>query len=391
MSVSRVRPLLKYQFQEQEQIIVQHPDQVAQVMSVEAYNHFFGVSLSHGVFYDSRYAKEILALLNKCSSLAYKYKEQNLALQSFLDNPKNYFSICYINKICGYALVATEDLPADVVVGTYSGLLEIEPAELKETLPLEERAYDMGLGDFNYLNLDGIDYKLTLRAKKYSDLTRFAIHLPSRKELADLEREGLLGSISSKSVLTENITFPLADCQGVPVRYYQTIKPIKKGDIVGISYGVGYWQNRGRPCLLVRESDSASFRIAYFNKDDNKYFLSNELISTQKKEEVHNYNLSQPFSSIRKQSFFALPREGRAHPVTDSQLYYKHKPASYETTLPLTQVSKLNFLKEAKKRVVPHSQLPTQSSRYKAQKANNMPESSQGGNVSCACFTGRHK
>lgn len=371
MSESRVRPLLEYKFQEQEQIVVRHKDQAPQTISAENYNQLFGVSLSHGVFYDRRYEDEIRALLAKCSALTYLYQDQNHQLKKFLDKPKSYFSICYLNEICGYALVANEDIPAATVVGTYSGLLAIEHPVLKGLLPLSERAYDMGLGDLSPIELDGVSYRLTLRAKKYSDLTRFAIHLPTRKELEELEQAGLLGSIKSKDVLTENITYPLAVYQGVPVRYYQTTKAIRKGELVGISYGNGYWQNRGRPCLLIRETGSADFRIAYFNKETNRYFLSKESVTTQEKKRPVESASSCSLPASHKPSFFVPPKEPKSLPPEVLKLFYTPKPPSYRAKPSSAQAHIDSSLARKRKLVVPHSQLPTQSSLFKARQDFN--------------------
>jgi hypothetical protein len=369
MSQGRVRPLLEYQFPEEE-LLVQGKDQTTRALSIQDYNQFFQVRLSHGIFYDTRYEKEIQALLETCSALSYRYKEQNLKLQAFLSQPKNYFSICYVNELCGYALVAKEAIPTGTVVGTYSSLLAIEPSFSKEALPLSERAYDMGLSDFSPIQLNGAFYDLTLRAKTVSDLTRFAIHLPSKAELAELEKEGLLGAINSKKVLTENIHYPLANYKGVPVRYYETSSPIKKGDLVGITYGSGYWKRRGRPCLLVREEDGIFFRVAYFDAKQNIYILSQERIATQKIEVQQK--VEEPKS--RSCSSFPYP----LHRLFSSEA----KPLARELTpqggavKPLLQAGAL-FSSQSKKRTIPHSQLPTQSSLFKMHKKHKNRVSSK--------------
>jgi hypothetical protein len=267
MSLPRVAPLFEYKFPQTEYVFVQRPDQPRQPMSVKEFNQCFGTSLVHGVFYDTRQADLIQKIQAIAAASSASYVFQNEQLQTYLKNPKNYFSVCYINETCGYALVANEDIPAETVVGTYSGLLVVR-RDSEDMVPRSERDYDMGYSDLSPMQLDDEKFYLTLRAKHYSDITRFAIHLPTATELSAM-KDQLDPSINVRKVMTANIQYPLATIDGVPIRYYLPTEPIKKGGIAGISYGVGYWINRGKPHLLVREHDR--IHVASYDIESQRY------------------------------------------------------------------------------------------------------------------------
>jgi hypothetical protein len=267
MSATRVSPFFEYQFPHKEYIFVQQENQTRHPMTVDEFNRQFGVSIQHGVFYERRYADRAHIVRQALLKKTHEYHHNNQQLLTYLNNPKNYFSVCYLDDACGYGLVANEDIPAGTVVGTYSGLLVMRE-DNEDVAPLEERAYDMGYGKLSPIIVKEKEYYITLRANKVSDITRFAIHLPTQAELSQLESQ--LGSgIAAKNVLTANLEFPVAIIDGAPIHYYVTTKPIKKGEVAGISYGPTYWKSRGKPHLLVHEADG--LRIAAYNNQSGKY------------------------------------------------------------------------------------------------------------------------
>lgn len=246
--------------------IVELKDKPPKSLSSVNYNALFGVNLTHGICYNTAY-KDTIQLLR--AKLAGQNSSNAAEVKAYLNNPQSYFSVRYINTTCGYGLVANKDIPINTVVGIYSGELIIYPADYKEAASSEERAYDMSVYK---TDLNGKRYSLTLRAKNYSDIMRFAIHAPSTAECNELP----LADIPKKAVLTSKMIYPFAICDGIPLRYFKTIVSVKKGELVPISYGSGYWSNRGQPNLFVECKEG--IKIAKFLPTKDCYKLTDELL-----------------------------------------------------------------------------------------------------------------
>jgi hypothetical protein len=262
-----IETFFEYEFHDKEYVFVQKQGQLRQPMAADEYNREFNVSLQHGVFYESKHADRAEIVKQVMLKKTHQYKKNNQQLSTYLKNPKNYFSVCHLDNTCGYGLVANEYIPASTVVGTYSGMLVMRE-ENEDSAPLAERAYDMGYGQLSPVIYKDKKYYITLRAQNVSDITRFAIHLPTPAEVSTLALQ-LEPSIDAGNILTANIEFPVAVIDGAPIHYYVTTKPIHKGEVAGISYGANYWNNRDKPHLLIREANC--LRIAAFNKEVVQY------------------------------------------------------------------------------------------------------------------------
>jgi hypothetical protein len=262
-----IKPFFEYKFPDKEYVFVQKKGQLRQAMTADEYNRQFNVSLQHGVFYESKQADRAKIVKEAMLQKTDQYQKNNQKLSTYLKNPKNYFSVCHLDDTCGYGLVANEYIPAGTVVGTYSGMLVMRE-ENEDIAPLVERAYDMGYGQLSPIIYKDKKYYITLRAENVSDITRFAIHLPTQTEVWNLQHQ-LEPDIDAKNILTANIDFPVAIIDGAPIHYYVTTKSIQKGEVAGISYGSTYWNSRDKPHLLIREVEC--LRIAAFNKEFAQY------------------------------------------------------------------------------------------------------------------------
>jgi hypothetical protein len=246
MSTTRLSALYQYTLPTTETIQVVHENCRVEEMSIPQLQKFFGFTYAHGIFH-ARGHYAFCAVMQ--AMLHAKNSKIPKPLARFLAAPKNYFYLGFINKTCGYALVAAEDIPENTVVGIYSGEIIPETDYAYETLSL--RMYDMPAYTDLAVTFNGKDYKPTLRAKFIGDLTRFATHLPDDEDIKKLVAAKELESEDSERILTANMSYLSASEHGTPMRYYMTKKDIHQGDLAGIDYGNGYWARRGKPLLFA--------------------------------------------------------------------------------------------------------------------------------------------
>jgi hypothetical protein len=263
-----LKPFIEYKLPSNEVLFQKAGAPYAAPISYAEYNAHCNVNMAHGIFYQPAHQKLVDELVNhpRLQGSFFSHRAKN-----FLNDPKNYFAVRYVNRVCGNALIASTFAKKGFPIGVYSSELIFKPYGEAETLSLEARAYDMGLCD--RIRLNGKYYTVTLRALHTSDETRFAIHFPT-----DAEREALPldSNIPRHKILTANAEFQKMIVDGKPGCYYVPTKDIHPGEFIAINYGSGYWQKRGEPCILVEEDKG--YRIAYFNKVKKKYKLSDELI-----------------------------------------------------------------------------------------------------------------
>lgn len=252
-----------------ETVYMQQSNQLCRV-SLDEFAKQLKVSVKHGIFYDPKDQELVDALRAKNRTSC-----NDDALKDFLDNPKTYFAVSYINTTCGWGLRAVVDIPPATVVGIYSGELTFKQSGSVETESLEDRAYDMSA--LKDVTLNNTVFDVLIRASYYGDATRFASHLPTNIECYSLKLDS---TISIDNILTANMTFPMGYANGIPVCMYLTTHAIKQGEFAGIYYGDGYWKNRGQPCLLVKDN-STDIKIAYYDKSQKVHKCSSELISAK--------------------------------------------------------------------------------------------------------------
>ena len=221
-------------------------------LSVIDYNRFFKTTTFENKIECDETHSSLLALIVeqlKMDEGSVK-KTDNLQIKQFISEPKNYFVLRYFNDVMQYGLVSNQPIAINTVVGIYCGYLFLNMFEKSD----ESRVYDASA--FRAVSINNIKYSGTIRALDYGNLTRFAPHLPCPSE-----------NIPSL-ILTANMTLSCTIYNDIPLVYYKTTRDIKKGDVMGIDYGSGYWNAKPfSPVYLVEHEQNKKIYSFRFNKE----------------------------------------------------------------------------------------------------------------------------
>jgi hypothetical protein len=267
-----------------EYILIQDENQKSHKMSIPEFEREFKMNFAQGIFYDTSNAKNkalIETIVATWSSHEMTSQARDEAVKNFINAPPHYFSLCYLNNLCGFTLVANQDIPARTVVGIYSGEIVTKPSLAGAQFALDDKIYDMSVSYNANVTVNGIAYTTSFRAKDYGDLTRFAVHLPTAVDVEMLVRNGELSPALGAKVLTVNMDYNIANINGIPVRFYETLCEIKKNQVAGINYGSGYWARRGHPSLLVcpDEKEYNKIQISQYDSNEQKYIPNEKIIT----------------------------------------------------------------------------------------------------------------
>lgn len=103
---------------------------------------------------------------------------------------------------------------------------------------------------------------VAIDAMKAGNFSRFMAHLPRVEELS---ADNLPG-IDLEKVATENTRVDLIDENEITFPSISRSKPIKAGDLIGYSYGYGYWKNRA--FWLLTKSGEKITPVEYNNRGE---------------------------------------------------------------------------------------------------------------------------
>ena len=200
---------------------------------------------------------------DKKSTLASE-RELLKQIEERLRNPLTSIVVCEINDQVGKGVFLALDakpLPADTILGIYSGVFKKNEGKL----------------DYTYaLSLSGIVEDSDLKkapiidAKDYGNVFRLLQDLPSAEELQQIKdlSQDQLQRLAVENVQTAGIFY-----QGYPIMYFKTILPIEPGDQLGFSYRGGYWNNWVNKRKLF---DKNANIIGHFLTEDTVEFYADE-------------------------------------------------------------------------------------------------------------------
>lgn len=166
----------------------------------------------------------------------------NWMLDAIIEQINEYNSsltICYMNEQVGYGVFASKNIPENVYIATYTGLLQ--PSADKGIYP-----YGVGIDNPTTGKRLGI-----LDAVLYRNIGAFFQHVPEQSS------DYTLKDNKNMSFATQNINILSFAYQGYPVLLYKTTREINKGEELGWDYGVQYWMNSSSiPSLFTPQGET---------------------------------------------------------------------------------------------------------------------------------------
>ncbi|MBV8802203.1 MAG: hypothetical protein JO131_04435 [Gammaproteobacteria bacterium] len=145
----------------------------------------------------------------------------------------------------GFGVVAKDEFKKDdAIIGFYAGEVIGDGYRSREARTYAFKAY---IGK-QYVSLD---------AKAYGNLTRFMPHLPKKEELKSQHFPG----INIENVATANLKIVYARINTCSFPAFQALEPIEPKQIMGFSYGSGYWMYK--PFWLLDKNGSKIIEVKY--------------------------------------------------------------------------------------------------------------------------------
>jgi len=203
----------------------------------------FGFTFMHGIQKANGNICEPLLHLDEKNSA---FNAQQSAVIRYLKNPINYLNLMFVDATCGYSTIARKDIPANTLIGIYSGYSGYSTIDT-----------EYALGTNNYSDID---------AKKFGDLTRFMPHLPDR--LGGTQSATWIKPFDGRTIALQyhdqrnQVDIDYANVELQPVKFQNNITcyafwttcDIKHGEFVGWDYGIRYWMDNKYQIYLKPES-----------------------------------------------------------------------------------------------------------------------------------------